>query len=124
EEEANNDAEEETKDKTEEKINNSVLLASILDPRIKKMKGWPEKVKERTIALLRSEYAYIKNKESLNSSQEPNNKNKLKEKMISNFKLYLFEEEKEEKIISNDEINNYLDRFQTLQANSNENLFK
>ncbi|CAG8794672.1 23458_t:CDS:2, partial [Gigaspora margarita] len=96
-EETDNDAEEETKDETKKEIDNSVLLASILDPRIK---------------------------ESLNSSQEPNNKNKLKEKTISNFKLRLFEEEEEEEIINNDEINNYLDRFQTPQANSNENLFK
>ncbi|CAG8825353.1 22415_t:CDS:2, partial [Gigaspora margarita] len=92
------DAEEETKNETKKEIDtlfhyfdsppNSVLLASILDPRFKKMKGWSEDNKERAIRLLSSEYAYIINKESLNSSQEPNNKNKLKEKMISNFKLH------------------------------------
>ncbi|CAG8735657.1 43931_t:CDS:2, partial [Gigaspora margarita] len=103
-EETNNDAEEETEDKTEKKID--------------------KENKERAITLLRSEYAYIKDEESLNSSQEPNNKNKLKEKTISNFKLYLFEEEEEKEIISNDKINNYLDRFRIPQANSDKNLFK
>src|SRR5690242_9788557 len=33
---------------------NLVLLASILDPRFKKMKGWPEEEKEKAITLLRS----------------------------------------------------------------------
>ncbi|CAG8665967.1 13658_t:CDS:2, partial [Dentiscutata erythropus] len=66
-----------------------VLLASILDPRFKKIKEWPKEDKERAIALLRSEYTYIKDEESLNTSQESNTKNKPKEKTISNFKLYL-----------------------------------
>ncbi|CAG8673273.1 42623_t:CDS:2, partial [Gigaspora margarita] len=52
----------------EEEIDeDSVLLASILDSRFKKMKGWPEEDKERAIALLRLEYAYIKDEESLNN---------------------------------------------------------
>ncbi|RIB26546.1 hypothetical protein C2G38_2163077 [Gigaspora rosea] len=153
-EETNEKVKEETEDKTEEETNSnnrpniskvinlvkntiydalfnyfdslpdSVLLASILDPRFKKMKEWPEEDKERAIALLRSEYAYIKDEESLNISQESNNKNKLKEKMINNFKLCLFEEEKEEEIINYDEISTYLDRFRTPQAYSDEIPFK
>ncbi|CAG8847451.1 33774_t:CDS:2, partial [Gigaspora margarita] len=122
EEETNDDAKKETEDETEKEIDStnrpnitkiinlvkntiynalfnyldsppdSVLLASIIDPRFKKMKGWSEEDKKRAITLLRSEYAYIKNKESLNK-------------------------EEEEEIINNDEINNYLDRFWTPQAN-------
>ncbi|CAG8825352.1 22414_t:CDS:1, partial [Gigaspora margarita] len=65
----------------------SVLLASILDPRFKKIKGWSEDDKERAIRLLSSEYVYIKNKESLNSSQEPNNKNKLNKKNDTQFQI-------------------------------------
>ncbi|CAG8821391.1 41476_t:CDS:1, partial [Gigaspora margarita] len=87
------------------------------------MKRWSKEDKERAIALLRSEYAYIKDEKFLNSSQKPNNKISLK-KMISNFKLRLFEEEKEEEIINNNKINNYLDRFWTPQANSDKNPFK
>ncbi|CAG8848529.1 28650_t:CDS:1, partial [Gigaspora margarita] len=71
---------------------NSVLLASILDPRFKKIKGWPEEEKERTIALLRSEYTFFKNDELLN--RESGNKNRYyfkepNEKTISNFKSHL-----------------------------------
>ncbi|CAG8566223.1 24919_t:CDS:2, partial [Cetraspora pellucida] len=102
-----------------------VLFASILDPRFKKMKGWPEEEKEKTITLLRSEYTLFKNDELLN--RESGNKNRYhfkepKEKTISNFKSRLFEEE-EEKINDDDEIDCYL-RFQTPQANSDKDLFK
>ncbi|CAG8646765.1 17762_t:CDS:2, partial [Racocetra fulgida] len=97
---------------------NSILLASILDPRFKRMKGWPEEEKERTITLLKSEYVYFKNKKLLKSNHE----SKLKEKMISNFKLRLFEEEEE--IINDNEINHYLDRLRIPQANRNADLFK
>ncbi|CAG8803885.1 18508_t:CDS:1, partial [Racocetra fulgida] len=105
---------------------NSVLLASILDHRFKKMKGWPEEEKERAITLLKSEYTIFKNEERLNYSQESSNKNKYyfkdhKKKTISNFKLRLFEDEE---IINEDEIDHYLDKFRTPQANSKEDLFK
>ncbi|CAG8481394.1 16702_t:CDS:2 [Cetraspora pellucida] len=99
---------------------NLVLFASILDPRFKKMKEWLEEEKERVITLLRSEYTLFKDEELLNNSYEFNNKNRYhlkerKEKTNNNFKLHLFEEEEE--IINEDEINFYLDRFRTPQAN-------
>ncbi|CAG8682999.1 37786_t:CDS:2 [Gigaspora margarita] len=74
-------------------IPNSVLLASILDPRFKKIKGWQKEEKEKAIALLRSEYTFLKNKKHLNHNQ-------------NNFKSYLFEKEEKE-IINKDEIDHY-----------------
>ncbi|CAG8814968.1 20775_t:CDS:2, partial [Gigaspora margarita] len=50
----------------------SFLLASSLDPRFKKINGWPKEDKERAIALLRSEYAYIKDEKSLNTNSDKN----------------------------------------------------
>ncbi|CAG8697883.1 7564_t:CDS:1 [Racocetra persica] len=106
EEETKEEAEKETKDETDEETNsinrpninkiinlvkttiyntpfnyfdsppNLILLASILDPRFKRMKGWPEEEKARTITLLRSEYVYFKNKELLKSNHESSNINK------------------------------------------------
>ncbi|CAG8775128.1 5607_t:CDS:1, partial [Racocetra persica] len=71
---------------------NLVLLASILNPRFKKIKNWLEEKKEKAITLLRSKYTLFKDEELSNNSQESNNKNSYhfkghKEKTNSNFKL-------------------------------------
>ncbi|CAG8812584.1 30838_t:CDS:2, partial [Gigaspora margarita] len=104
---------------------NSVLFASILDSRFKKMKGWPKEEKERTITLLRSEYTFFKKNNKL-LNREFGNKNryhfkKSKEKTINNFKSCLFEEEKE---INDDNEIDYYFKFRILQANSDKDSFK
>ncbi|CAG8747606.1 10568_t:CDS:2, partial [Gigaspora margarita] len=92
EEETNEEVKEETEDKTEEKTD------STNRPNISKVINLVKNTIYNTLfnyfdsppdSVLLAKYAYIKDEESLNSSQESNNKNKLKEKTISFFKLHL-----------------------------------
>ncbi|CAI2174636.1 5877_t:CDS:2, partial [Funneliformis geosporum] len=41
----------------------AALLASLLDSRFKKMRGWPEEVRQNAILLLKEEYLLLKDKE-------------------------------------------------------------
>ncbi len=42
----------------------AALLASLLDSRFKKMRGWPEEVRQNAISLLKEEYLLLKDKET------------------------------------------------------------
>ncbi|CAG8852386.1 32026_t:CDS:2, partial [Gigaspora margarita] len=61
------EAKKETKDETKKEIDstNRSNITKIINL-IKKMKEWPKEIKERAIALLKSEYTYIKDEKSLN----------------------------------------------------------
>ena len=41
----------------------AALLASLLDPRFKRMHGWPDETKQSAISSLKEEYLLLKNKE-------------------------------------------------------------
>ncbi|CAG8684949.1 13445_t:CDS:2, partial [Racocetra persica] len=60
----------------------SVLLASLLDPRFKKMKRWLENEKEKAIALLKSEYT---NEKDLNTQESSNHQNNFFEDRTINY---------------------------------------
>ncbi|CAG8537510.1 4684_t:CDS:2, partial [Racocetra fulgida] len=98
----------------------SVLLASLLDPRFKKMKGWLENEKEKAIALLKSEYTLFMNEKDLNIQESNNHQNNFfEDRTINynrNFKSCLFDDDENE-IISENEVDHYLNRIRTPQAN-------
>ncbi|CAG8493117.1 4633_t:CDS:2 [Rhizophagus irregularis] len=62
------------------------LLASLLDSRFKKMRGWPEEVREAAISLLKEEYQLLKNQ----AAATPQKTNMKHNYQIGGFKSRLF----------------------------------
>jgi hypothetical protein len=94
------------------------LLASLLDSRFKKMRGWPNEVRETAISLLKEEYQLLKSEEAAT----PQETNMMHSYPIGGFKSRLFGlDEKDE---SDDELNCYLDNIRTPQAPSETDPFQ
>jgi hypothetical protein len=93
----------------------AVLIASLLDPRFKKMKGWLDNDKEKAIALLRSEYYMLKSRDELSDQRVISS---TKNNQASGFKLRLFGDDDDDDLMNEDEVDRYLDRIRTPQANS------
>jgi hypothetical protein len=94
----------------------AVLIASLLDPRFKKMKGWLNNDKKKVIALLRSEYYMLKDDE-ISDQREVRIMNNTKNNQTSGFRSHLFGDDDED-LMDEDEVDRYLDRIRTSQANS------
>lgn len=95
----------------------AALLASLLDPRFKKMRGWLEEEQERAIALLKLEYQLFKGKELSVINQRNERINTARNYSSGGFKSRLFGDDEDEIIDDNEEVNCYIDRIRTPQAN-------
>src|SRR3954454_18213602 len=85
----------------------TALVASLLDPRFKKMRGWPDEIQLSTISLLREEYLLIKDEETTDVTQINTNT-----RFAGGFKSRLFGSD-EVNDVDDDEINCYLDDIRT-----------
>lgn len=104
----------------------AALIASLLDPRFKKMRGWQEEEQERAISLLKLEYQLFKSKELLVVNQRNKRTNTIRSHSIGGFKSRLFgdEDEDQDEVIDNNEVDCYIDRIRTPQANQNVDPFQ
>jgi hypothetical protein len=103
----------------------AALLASLLDPWFKKMRGWLEEEQEQAIALLKLEYQLLRGKELLVINQRSNRTDTAGNySTAGGFKSRLFGDEEDEEVDNDDEVKCYINRIRTSQANRNVDPFQ